>query len=69
MVQRGGAVFDLEIATIRQRHRGEANKARKMAMYLAKRFCDLTFQETAAHFGVGSYGVIGWAGFAGAITN
>ena len=30
-------------------------------MYLVKRLCDLTFQETTAHFGVESYGVVGWA--------
>ncbi|MGP0592469.1 hypothetical protein ACTRXD_07995 [Nitrospira sp. T9] len=30
-------------------------------MYLVKRLCDLTLQETAAHFGVESYGVVGWA--------
>ena len=26
--------------------------------YLVKRLCDLTLQETAAHFGVESYGVV-----------
>lgn len=30
-------------------------------MYLVKRLCDLTLQETATHFGVESYGVVGWA--------
>jgi hypothetical protein len=30
-------------------------------MYLVKRLCDLTLQETTAHFGVESYGVVGWA--------
>jgi hypothetical protein len=30
-------------------------------MYLVKRLCDLTLQETATHFGVESYGVMGWA--------
>jgi chromosomal replication initiation ATPase DnaA len=39
---------------------GKANDARKVAMYLVKRLCDLTLQETAAHFVVGSYGVVGW---------
>ncbi len=30
-------------------------------MYLVKRLCDLTLQETAAYFGVESYGLVGWA--------
>ena len=32
-----------------------------MPMYLVERLCDLTLQETAVHFGVESYGVVGWA--------
>ena len=41
--------------------RGEANDARKVAMYLVKRLCDLTLPETAREFGVTSYGAVGWA--------
>ena len=33
----------------------------KVAMYLVKRLCDLTLQDTAADVGVESYGVVGWA--------
>lgn len=44
-----------------QGRRGIDNEARKVAMYLVKRLCDLTLQETAERFRVGSYGVIGWA--------
>ena len=63
-------MFNVKIAAIRQGHRGEANDARKVAIYLMKQLCDLTLQETATDFGVRSYGVVGWAGrFAGAITN
>ncbi len=41
--------------------RGKENEARKVAMYLVKRSCDLTLQEIAERFGVGSYGAVGWA--------
>lgn len=41
--------------------RGVENEARKVAMFLVKRLCDLTLQETAERFRVGSYGVVGWA--------
>lgn len=44
-----------------QGRRGTGNEARKVAMYLVKRLCGLTLQETAKQFGVGSYGVVGWA--------
>jgi hypothetical protein len=30
-------------------------------LYLVKRLCDLTLQETGTHFGEESYGVVGWA--------
>src|SRR5262245_30790195 len=33
----------------------------KVAMYLVRRCCDRTLQETASLFGVGSYGVVGCA--------
>jgi REP element-mobilizing transposase RayT len=41
--------------------RGTENEARKVAMYLVRRCCDRTLQETARLFGVGSYGAVGWA--------
>lgn len=34
---------------------------RKVGMYLAKELCDLKLKEIAEQFGVGSYGVVGWA--------
>ena len=49
--------------------RGEANDARKVAMYLVKRLCDLTWPETAREFGVTSYGALGVGLFAGAGEN
>jgi chromosomal replication initiation ATPase DnaA len=55
------AVFSVEVSALRKTRRGEANDARKVAMYLVKRLCDLTLQETATQFGVTSYGVVGWA--------
>jgi REP element-mobilizing transposase RayT len=41
--------------------RGRENKARKVAMYIVTRQCDLTLQETARLFGLGSYGAVGWS--------
>jgi hypothetical protein len=32
-----------------------------VAMYLVRRCCDRTSEETAKLFGVGSYGTVGWA--------
>jgi chromosomal replication initiation ATPase DnaA len=61
IVQRVAVVFDVEVSTVKRGRRGEANQARKVAMYLGKRLCDLTLQETAGYFGVESYGVVGWA--------
>ncbi len=55
------AVFGVPVSTIKKGRRGEANEARKVAMSLVKRLCELTLQETAGHFGVTSYGVVGWA--------
>lgn len=59
--QQVAAVFHVTVASLKKGRRGEANEARKVAMYLVKRLCDLTLQETAGHFGVASYGVVGWA--------
>ena len=54
-------VFGVERSVLYQGRRGVANDARKIAMYLVKRLCDLTLQETASQFGVASYGSVGWA--------
>lgn len=54
-------VFDAEVVALNRGRRGEAKDACKVAMYLVKRLCDLMLQETAGHFGVESYGVVGWA--------
>ena len=61
VLQGVAAVFEVKVSTVKRGRRGEANQARKVAMYLVKRLCDLTLQETATHFGVESYGVVGWA--------
>ena len=55
-------VFGTHVSFLLQGRRGVNNDARKVAMYLVKRLCDLTLQETATQFGVTSYGVVGWAG-------
>ena len=60
-LQQVATVFGVEVSTVKKGRRGEANQARQVAMYLVKRLCDLTLQETATHFGVESYGVVGWA--------
>ncbi len=41
--------------------RGHPQDARKIAMYLVHRLCDLTLAETARRFGVTSYGTVAWA--------
>lgn len=41
--------------------RGKENEARKVAMYLVRRCCDQTLNETAKLFGLGSYGAVGWS--------
>lgn len=53
--------YGAEVGDLLRGRRGSENEARKVAMYLVKRYCDLTLQETAERFGVKSYGVVGWA--------
>jgi len=53
--------YGVAAATLRTGRRGIPNEPRKVAMYLVHRLCDLTLQETAGRFGVGSAGGIGWA--------
>ena len=59
--KRVATVFQVKVATRTTSRRGETNDARKVAMYLVKRLCDLTLSETAREFGVTSYGAVGWA--------
>jgi REP-associated tyrosine transposase len=61
VLQGVATVFQVQIATLKIGRRGEANDARKVAMYLVKRLCDRTLPETAREFGVSSYGAVGWA--------
>ena len=61
VLQRVAAVFQVKVATLTSSRRGEANDARKVAMYLVKRLCDLTLPETAQEFSVTSYEAVGWA--------
>lgn len=53
--------YGVPIANVQRGRRGRENEPRKVAMYLVHRLCDLTLKETARRFGVGSYGVVGWA--------
>ncbi len=41
--------------------RGRENEARKVAMYLVKRYCDRTLSEMARYFGTGSYSAVSWS--------
>lgn len=61
VLQRVRTVFQVKIATLQTSRRREANDARKVAMYLVKRLCDLTLPETAREFGVTSSGAVRWA--------
>ena len=61
VVKAVGKVFGGEEAVLQSGRRGVANVPRKVAMYLVKRLCDLTLEETAKQFGLNSYGVVGWA--------
>jgi hypothetical protein len=54
-------LYSVEVEELMKGRRGEENEARKVAMYLVRRCCDRTLQETARLFGVGSYGAVGWA--------
>jgi len=54
-------VYGSDVGALLKGGRGKESEARKVGMYLVKRVCDLTLQETAERFGVSSYGVVGWA--------
>jgi len=60
-MQRVARVFGVPIETVRRGRRGQGQDARKVAMYLVRQLCDLTLPETAARFGVTSYGTVAWA--------
>ncbi len=49
------------VEALLRRGRGRENEARKVRVYLVRRLSDLTLQQTADQFGVGSYGLVGWA--------
>jgi chromosomal replication initiation ATPase DnaA len=46
---------------ILRRQRGRENEASKVAMYLVRRCCDWTLNETAKYFGAGSYAAVSWS--------
>jgi len=54
-------MYKVEEAEVLSGNRGRENEARKVAMYLVRRCCDRTLEETAQLFGVRSYGTVGWA--------
>jgi hypothetical protein len=54
-------LYRVQVEQVMKGKRGEENEPRKVAMYLVRRCCDRTLQETARLFGVGSYGAVGWA--------
>jgi hypothetical protein len=53
--------YRVKVEDLLKRQRGIENQARKVGMYLVKQLCDLTLQQTAEQFGIGSYGAAGWA--------
>jgi chromosomal replication initiation ATPase DnaA len=54
-------LYKVEVEQLMRGGEGTENEARKIAMYLVRRCCDRTLQETARLFGVGSCGTVGWA--------
>jgi hypothetical protein len=61
VLQRVARAYGTTVEDLRRGRRGRENGARKVGMYLVRRICDLTLQQTADLFGVGSYGLVGWA--------
>ena len=55
------AAYGTGVDEVLQWRRGTGSEARKVGMYLVKRLCDITLNEVAWIFGVGSYGVVGWS--------
>jgi putative transposase len=60
VIRRVAEVYGVARDEILQGIRGKENEARKVAMYLVRRCCDQTLNETAELFGLGSYGAVGW---------
>jgi putative transposase len=60
LIRRIAEVYRVSTDEVLQGIRGKENEARKVAMYLVRRCCDRTLKETAALFGLGSYGAVGW---------
>ena len=61
VLQAVARAYGVGVEELRAGQRGRGNEARKMAMYLVTRRCDLTLAETAVRFGVSSYGTVAWA--------
>ncbi len=61
VLQRVARAYGTTVEELLRGGRGRDNGARKVGMYLVRRLCDLTLQQTADLFGVGSYGLVGWA--------
>lgn len=61
VLQRVAGTYGTTVEDLLQGGRGRENEARKVGMYLVRRLCDLTLQQTADLFRAGSYGLVGWA--------
>ncbi|MGH7826969.1 MAG: transposase [Candidatus Binatia bacterium] len=61
VLRRVAAIYKIAKEDVLRGVRGKENEARKVAMYLVRRCCDQTLQETAKLFGLGSYGAVGWS--------
>jgi hypothetical protein len=61
VLQRVARGYGTTVEELLRGGRGRENAARKVAMFLVRRLCDRTLQQTADLFGVGSYGLVGWA--------
>jgi putative transposase len=61
IIRRVARMYKVEEEEVLRGNRGRENEARKVAMYLVRRCCDRTLEETAQLFGLRSYGTVGWA--------
>jgi hypothetical protein len=61
VVTRVAAEYGVPPRVLQQGRRGSVNEARKVAIYLVHRLCDMTLKEIAPWFGLTSYGAVGWA--------
>ena len=53
-------MYKVEEAEVLRGNRGKENEARRVAMYLVRRCCDRTLEETVQLFGIESYGTVSW---------